>query len=388
MNNDADLVHVLERMPGERADFADTKPAAFWPADDSARLFGAFGVQTLRAWLVDLGSMRYAHAWHINKAGAMAEDPRDGEPHSSFPTSMATIVQLSPAGPGQTQKRQLDPLRWAFAWPVDEHHVAVVEACYRVARSDHGDADIALVRLACDASLRAALVLAGGARADDQRRLTSSVVEMAGNAGRSEGVAIPAVASAPLSTTALAGRPPGTSYQRGTWRPVVFAVLALGLAVAGILLPLRQSAKPLRMESVHLQTQAEATMTQAVGKALAEGDYGEVQAELASFAAMRYFESALVTNRRGRVVAAAGPIHGMRMGDPLTANVAGNSRVIELNDSTGLNGQLLVWERAARAKPGLGDRWMVPTAMLIIFGTAAATVLRQQRRQRRGIADH
>ena len=211
---------------------------------------------------------------------------------------------------------------------------------------------------------------------------------MAGYAGRSEGVAIPAVASAPLPTTALAGRPPGTSYQRGAWRPVVFAVLALGLAVAGILLPLRQLAKPLRMESVHLQTQAEATMTQAVGKALAEGDYGEVQAELASFAAMRYFESALVTNRRGRVVAAAGPIHGMRMGDPLTANVAGNSRVIELNDSTGPNGQLLVWERAARAKPGLGDRWMVPTAMLIIFGTAAATVLLQQRRQRRGIADH
>ena len=393
MNNDANLPQLLARMSGVRADFADTTPSAMTPADDVAWLFGAFGVQTLRAWLIELGSMRCTHAWQINKAGAMAEAPRHDEPNLSFPTSMATIVQLSPAGPAQTQKRQLDPLRWAFAWPVDQHHVVVVEARYRIPRNDHGDADIALVRLACDAGLRAAQVLEGGAWADDHRRLASSAVEIARPVGRSEGAPIRSLASASLST-ALAGRPASASSWRGASRRVVFAVLALGLAVAGSLFALQQSAKSLRMESALQQTQADATMTQAVGKALSEGDYGEVQAELASFAARQYFESALVTNTHGRVVAAAGPIHGMRMGDPLTTFVAQNARAIELNDKTGANGQLLVWERSAQDGAGFGSSGMaiaVNAAMLISFSSAAAAtilLLKQRRRrlQRRGAA--
>ena len=379
-------------MSGVRADFADTKPSAVTPADDIARLFGTSGVQTLRAWLVELGSLRCTHAWHINKAGAMAEAPRHGEPNSSFPTSMATIVQLSPAGPAQTQQRQLDPLRWAFAWPVGKHHVVVVEARYRILRSDHGGADIALVRLACDAGLRSAQVLSGGEWAEDHRRLASSVVEPARPVGHSQGAATNALASAPLST-ALAGRAPGASFWRGASRRVVLAVLALGLAVAGSLFALGQSATSRRLESAQQQTRADATMTQAVGKALSEGDYGEVQAELASFAAQKYFKSALVTNTRGRVVAAAGAIHGMRMGDPLTTVVAQNARVIELNDKTGANGQLLVWEPSAQNGAGFGTGRMAITviaAMLISFSAAAAATLlltlRRRRLQRRGAA--
>lgn len=91
------------------------------------------------------------------------------------------------------------------------------------------------------------------------------------------------------------------------------------------------------------------------------------------------------------VIAAAGPIQGVRMGDPLPSNVGGSARVIELNDDAGHHGQLLVWERAARNAPGFDGNWMSTTAMLIALGaaTAATVLLLQQRRrrlQRRGAA--
>ena len=63
--------------------------------------------------------------------------------------------------------------------------------------------------------------------------------------------------------------------------------------------------------------------------------------------------------------------------------------MIDLNDMARRNGQLLVWERAARGAPGLGGRWPATTAMLIAFGAvAAAVVLLLQWLQRRGIANH
>ena len=235
-----------------------------------------------------------------------------------------------------------------------------------------------------------AQALADAATTNERGRRANSVAEMSCAAGRAEGVAIAASASATMPM-ALAGHPPGTASWWGSSRRVVLAVLVLGLVVAGILLPLRQSSTSMRMELAQVQAQTDATMTQVVGNALAEGDYGEVQAELASFEALKYFESALVTNKRGRVIAAAGPIRGVRMGDPLTAVAARNARVIELNGSAGHHGQLLVWEWAARNGPGFGDSWMSTTAMLISFGaTAVATVLllqrRRQRLQRRGAA--
>ena len=158
------------------------------------------------------------------------------------------------------------------------------------------------------------------------------------------------------------------------------------LALAGILYALLHASASLRLESAQLQAKADATMTQMVGKALAEGDYGEVQAELASFAALKYFESALVVNKRGRVIAATGPIHGIRMGDPLAAGVAGNARVVELNDNAGRIGQLLVWHSAAQDETGAGGKWLAGTAMLVVVGAAATAALLLQRRQRRASA--
>ena len=390
MKNDASLLDIFERLPGEQADFAHTKPSEATPADDIALLFGAFGVQTFRASLVDLGSMRCTHAWHITPAGTKVKDTGDGEPDRSFPSAMATIVQLSPAGPDETQMRRLDPLCWAFAWRVNGRHVAVVEARYRSARGDHGDADVALVRQVCDAGVRAALAWADGpttgrATTDIDLHRENSTVELASSLGSPDGAVIGSRASGRL-TAASAGRPPGTLSWPGVSQRVGFVVLALGLALAGILYSLLHASTSLRMESAQLQAKVDATMTQMVGKALAEGDYGEVQAELASFASLKYFERALVMNKRGRVIAATGPIQGIRMGDPLAADVAGNARVIELNDNAGRIGQLLVWHSAAHDATGSGGKWLAGTAMLVVVGAAATAALLLQRRQRRATA--
>lgn len=389
MENDASLLDIFGRLPGERADFAHTKPSELTPADDIAQRFEAFGVQTLRASLVDLGSMRCTHAWHITDGGAMVEDASESDPDRSFPSAMATIVKLSPAGPQQTHKRELDPLRWAFAWLVEERHVAVVEAQYRMARNVHSDTDIALARQVCDAGMRAALASAGGSTWHDPPRPASSAVEITSSHSPALGATSRAPASASLPTASPARMPRRSSWL-GLSQRAVLVVLALGLVVAGILFALLQSATSLRTDSAQLQAKADATMKQRVGKALAEGDYGEVQAELASFASLNYFESALVTNVRGRVIAAVGPIQGIRMGDPLAAGVAGSARVIELNQGPGPNGKLLVWERAASEAPGFGGKWLAIAAVLIaIVAAAAAEGLLQslRRRQRVGKAD-
>ena len=154
VNSDTSWLGIFDRTPSGRPDFAHTKPFTAAPAEDLALLFGAFGVQTLRASLVEVGSMHCTHAWHITEAGGMVEAPGDGDVDSAFASAMATIIHLNPAGTEQTLTRKLDPQCWAFAWPVDQHHVAVVEAHYRLTRSDQGDADAALVRHVCDAGMR------------------------------------------------------------------------------------------------------------------------------------------------------------------------------------------------------------------------------------------
>lgn len=387
VKNDASLLDILGRLPGGRADFAHTKPSELMPEDDIAQRFDAFGVQALRASLVDLGSMRCTHAWHITDGGAMVADASENDPDRAFLSAMATIVKLSPAGPEQTHKRELDPLCWAFAWLAEERHVAVVEAQYRVARSDHSDADVALVRQVFDAGLRAALAPALGATPHDDPRPSSSTVNLAQPGDPTVRAARRARVFGALRS-ASANRPLGIPSWLGLSQRAVLVVLALGLVMAGILFALLHSATSLRADSAQHQAKADATMRQMVGKALAEGDYGEVQAELASFSSLNYFESALVTNARGRVIAAAGPIQGIRMGDPLAAGVAASARVIELDQGPGPNGKLLVWERAASEAFGLGAKWLTASGILIALGIAAVAAVLLLQRQRRGKAGH
>ena len=390
MKNDASLLDILRRSAPLRADFAHTLPAEHSVADDRDPFFDALGVESMRASLIDLESMHCTHAWHVTEAGETIEDPSDSETDRSLPTAMATIVELTPAGMAQTQTRRLDPLSWAFAWLIEGRQVVVVEVLYRMARSDHSAADVARIRQFCDAGLREAMTPAAGAALDLDLRSASSIGALALPDDRSESTMIPAHASKPVAA-ASAIHPRSARSWLGVPQPVVLTVLALGLLLVGILWALLQSATSLRTESAHLQAKADATMKQRVGKALAEGDYGEVQAELAQFAALKYFDSALVTNARGRVIAAVGSVQGMRMGDPLAAGVAVGSRVIELNDTTGRKGQLLVWEQTALAATALGGTGLSRNALLIAAGTtaaAAAAALLWQRRQRRGATEN
>ena len=387
MKNDASLLDILQRSAPPRADFAHTLPAEHSLADDHDPLFDALGVGSMRASLVDLESMHCTHVWHITEAGETVEDPSDSETDRSLPTAMATIVKLTPAGMAETQTRRLDPLSWAFAWLIEGRRVVVVEVLYRMARSDHSAADVARIRQVCDAGLRDALAPAAGAALDLDLRSAGSIGPLALPEDRPERKLNPAHASThgPAATATL---PRSARAWLGVPQPVVLTVLALGLLLAGILWALVQSATSLRTESAQLQAKADATMKQRVGKALAEGDYGEVQAELAQFATLKYFDNALVTNARGRVIAAVGPVQGMRMGDPLAAGVAVGSRVIELNDTSGRKGQLLVWERAALGAPDPRGTGLSSNAMLIGIGAAVAAAVAALRWKRRGATEN
>lgn len=382
VNRDASLLGILDRMPGAQADFEDTKPFAAAPADDTALLFGAFGVLTLRASVVDVGSMRCTHTWHITEDGAMAEDPSQCKLDSSVPTAMAMIVHLKPAGAEQTLVRKLDPRCWAFAWPIDEHRVAVAQARYRLARIDHVDAHAALVRRVCDALVQAAG--AANATPDDPLPPACTVAGLASLADPSAGAASLARTPAQGATVGVsARRPPGASSWWNAPKIVIYAVVALGLAAAVMLTVLMQSASALRLESTRLQAQVDATMTQTLAKTLAGGDYGEVQAALASLASLKYFERALVTNARGRVIATTGPIGGVRIGDPLAPQAVDSARVFDLKANTERLGRLLVWDRAPLPGAGRDRRWLLTAAMLIVLSAAVvAAVMLLRWRQR------
>ena len=83
-------------------------------------------------------------------------------------------------------------------------------------------------------------------------------------------------------------------------------------------------------------------MIRDLSLAMASGDYGDVQTVLSSFASMGYFESALVSNSRNRVVAQAGSDTGIRIGDETPPDVKKFARIIDLSLANEPQGKLML----------------------------------------------
>ena len=263
-------------------DFSSTLPFPPASEEDKAHVFGALGVEAVRASMVDVESMECESSWRITESGGQPEDT-EHVADSGFPTAMATIVHLNHASGDDTVTRKLDARRWAFAWRIDDRHVAVAEASYRTPRSEQSDADTKLVRMICDTGIRSGRFEAADA-------VNERMPEAAPAAGRG------------VAATMAGLLPPGRK------RLIAVVLLALYLVAAGVLYAIRQHTGELQAEAAQLQAQADSMMLQRLSGSLANGDYGEVQAELDEFSAARYFTGAVVTNARGRAVALAGEV--------------------------------------------------------------------------------
>lgn len=132
-------------------------------------------------------------------------------------------------------------------------------------------------------------------------------------------------------------------------RPPIVSALGLALAIVCTLLSLWVStvAVPETMASYQAdaqrrRTMSDQTMIRDLSMAMASGDYGDVQTALSSFASMGYFESALVSNTRNRVVAQAGSDTGIRIGDETPPDVKKFARIINLSLASEPLGQLVL----------------------------------------------
>lgn len=338
-------------------------------ARDMALMFSQIGILSLRASVVDMESMAFQPAWSISDRGEVAEDPLNRGLDSAFPAAMATIAQMGVLSPEHTVVRKLSPRHWAFAWRIDDRHVAVAEARYRDQRDMQTDADTALVRLICDNGIRA-----GQADAAAGNGRQTQVV--AGDAGHRPQPVWPGTDRRGLG--ALAGVSPLNLVL-----VLVSAMLALWLALVAIPWA-RSDALALQAEVARVHDMSNGSMAQILATTLATGDYGEVQAALSSFASPGYFQAAAVTNARQRIISMSGVVKDARIGDPVPPGLVASATVMDLSIGAERYGQLLTW--GARPPPARNQGFVVllVSAALVCLSTAVAAVLlirRQLRRQ-------
>ena len=335
------------------------------PSRDVSQMLVLFGIKSLHASMIDVESKACQSSWTIGDAGKRTTpDPDDGA--ASLPSAMATIVYLNNVAREQTLTRRIDPQRWAFAWRVDEHHVAVAEACYRWPNNERTKADTAAVRQLCAAGIEA------------------------GKFARAAAVDGPLPVPAPHAEAALAAplpevrKPPAKLTYRLAQRLRWLLLAVLGLAGAVSLLAGLQLASSREGEAQRLRSLADGAMTQQLARVLATGDYGEVQADLDTFEGLNYFRGAMVVDARRRAVARAGAVPASRIGQALGAAAAADARIVPLKAAgADTDGLLLIWGPETLS-PGVSniERALFVACLLLTMTALAGAALMWRQRQR------
>ena len=315
------------KLPFSATDHGPEPTGALAPllARDMLLMLGQIGVMSLRASVVDMDSMAFQSAWGITEQGEVTEDLAGRGLDSTFPAAMATIAQMGVAPPEQTVVRKLSPRHWAFAWRIDERLVAVAEARYRDQRDMMSSADTALVRLICDTGIRvsASTGPAGRARGSADGAGEGSALLRWPDTG---GAAAKASLSSRLAVLLIA-----VSALLALWTAIVVAPRALDEADA------------LQKEVLRQQDMGTKSMLSNLGGLLATGDYGEVQSALSTFTGLGYFQGAVITNARQRVVAIAGTVAEARIGDGVPPALSRQAQTTDLMLGADRHGQLLTF---------------------------------------------
>lgn len=308
---------------------------------DAALMFDRLGVQSLRVSVVHLESATHQSQWTIIDQGDASTDPGDRRPGVAFPGSAAMISRLGQVPITHTEVKKLSPRLWAFAWRIDDTRGAIASVRYREPHEVHSEADTAFMRLTCDYGIHDAMIGSPNATTDT---LVWPAVE------RRRGV-----------------------NSRATWISLLLvaasALLALWLSLT-VLPGIRDDAAALREQSARLHAMADATMVSKLSAVLATGDYGDVQTLLSSFESLGYFQGAAVTNTRQRVIAAAGSVAELRIGDELPPAVAGSASAVDLSQGSQRWGQLVTVGRLPINEPD--GSWLAIRIGLALAGLSAA----------------
>ena len=318
-----------------------------------ARMFRQIGLQFMRASVVEIASLKFHPAWSISDNGEIGDSPAERSTDSMFPGAAAIVSGLVGAAPEHTRVQRLSPRRWAFTWRVSATEAILAEAHYRDKRDAISDIDTALVRLVCSTSAR------------HSAAVTDVPVGLA---------------EWPRVDRRAPARP-----SRVAWLSAALSVLS---AVAALLcgwlllsaLPGAQLAAANQQAQIEqLHKTADGTMAAALATVLATGDYGLAQEELWQFEQLGHFQSAVVVNTNGRVVAMAGPLQSLRIGDAVPAAYAAQARARKLSLGSQNHGELVFMAAPAATPASLGGAKVVAgLAMLACAAAAALLALRMR----------
>ena len=313
-----------------------------------ARVFNHLGVRALRASVVDMLSNDFRSTWSIDDAGAVSVGDTDRPLDSVFHAGSATMEQLALTPGDDTIVRKLSPRRWAFAWRLEGDSAVVGEVQFHDRRDAVSQADAALIRLVCSASLDGGPASAEpGEPSEPRSELVWPHVERRGQR------------KAPRSAWLVAALLGATA--------LLAAWLAL-VAVPGA----REVASAQQAEIEQQRSMADATMVQELTLALASGDYGDLQSSLSSLSALGYFRGAVVVNANERVVAITEPAQGARIGEKLTPAASTGRRILDLGTGPTQSGQLWLLPDAS-ATPRAPQASAVWAAALMTLAAALAS---------------
>jgi hypothetical protein len=327
---------------------------------DIARMVRHLGVQSVRASVVDIGSMAAQTGWSITDDGEVGDSSLERPLDSLFPNAAARVTQLSLGSAETTLVQKLSPRRWAFAWRLDRRRAAVTVAQFHERRDTVTDADTMLLRLLCNTGIRAGLASAAPAA----------------TSAEADSLVWPRV---DRRAARQAQRPPRLSLGLAAAAALLTAWLAL-VAVAQT----RAAASAQLAEVAQLRKMADGALIHGLSLALATGDYGDAQVALTSYATLGYFDQAVVTNTKGRVVAMDGSPERLRIGDPVTPEYAAVARPLELRVGSERQGQVLLVGpagagAAAAATTGLTvAAWLACIAALGCAGELSWRAFRQR----------
>jgi hypothetical protein len=312
---------------------------------DVALMFARLGVQSLRASVVDLESAAYQSQWSIIEQSDTSADPADRRPGVAFPGAAAMVAQVSQVPSEQTVVKKLSPRLWAFAWRIDERRGAIASVRYREPRETHSDADTAFIRLTCDYGIHDGLL--GTPHAVRDELVWPAVERRRGAHGPASWLSLLLVAAS--------------------------ALLALWLSLA-VVPGIHDDAAALREQAARLHAMADATMVSKLSAVLATGDYGDVQTLLSSFDSLGYFQGAAVINARQRVVATAGAIGDVRIGEAAPPAFTESARANDLAQGLQRYGQLLTVGGSAVTAPGGGGSGLLAVRIGVALAGLSAAI--------------
>lgn len=321
------------------------------------------GASSIQSAIVESTSGFLSANWYVDEHGETNVN-EVGMPTVKFP--MGTIDELRTSPTVNTVVRCVNPRRWELAWRLPGGRIYVASVRYRRPRTTlDEDSNLEQLKLLCESNLATANNEAPDLIEPPAAHLLMEAPFIRERRTSPRGAKTP-VAPDRRSRDTVGPSPAPHSLLR--W-PVVLLML-FSFAVTVVFFLCGWQASILQAELLSHRLQIESTLTSRLDEKLAQGDYGEVQAELDSLQALEYFDGAVVTNLQQRVIAQVGRVPGVRIGDPVPLAVSATAKVFPLGapNQRG-SGQAMTW-----GPPDVHGVLLSLLRQLLIFGAGLSTV--------------